>query len=78
MSEKSSLKVIKGESGRTCEIAANFILDTEREAIDKLNLGKRPQVCKLCGASGEFITWECAERLYGMNDIHNYFECLSC
>ena len=46
--------------------------DTNRD------LGKKPHVCRICGAAGEFQSWKVREMLYGTKDEFEYFECPVC
>lgn len=47
---------------------------------DKTNrkLGKRPQVCRICGAEGEFDTYLVREMMQGTKDEFHYFACDRC
>ncbi len=42
------------------------------------SLGKKPQVCKVCGASGEFETYTVREMMQGTKEEFLYFACGSC
>jgi len=59
-------------------VSAEYSLDTDLSAIDRLNLGKTPQTCRVCFASGEFQTWLAIEMFFGTKDKFKYFECPVC
>jgi len=42
------------------------------------NLGKRPQVCRICGAQGEFDTYLVREMMQGTKEEFPYFVCDRC
>ncbi len=34
--------------------------------------------CRICGADGAFPVFEAAEKMYGLGDVHPYFQCKRC
>lgn len=42
------------------------------------NLGRKPQVCRICGAKGKFKTFLAREMMQGTRDAFPYFECDRC
>jgi len=69
---------ITPKDGGIMQTQACFELETNYELINKANLGKKKQICKLCGAKGDFQTWLCTENYFGYGDEFNYFECPEC
>ena len=34
--------------------------------------------CRICGADGAFPVFDAAEKMYGLGDVHPYFQCKRC
>ncbi|MDR1663531.1 MAG: class I SAM-dependent methyltransferase [Clostridiales bacterium] len=73
-----TVKVEKGEKANTRRVVFEVELTSDQEAIDKADLGKRRQTCKICGAEGDFQTWVGVELFIGLKESFNYFVCPEC
>jgi len=72
------IKIEKNETSNETKIITEFILETDYNLINRVDLGKTKQICKLCGFNGDFQTWTGIEMFVGLRDKFNYFICPDC
>ncbi|MDR1664247.1 MAG: class I SAM-dependent methyltransferase [Clostridiales bacterium] len=72
------LSISNTEDADMREVTASLRLETNRELIEKADLGKTRQKCRLCGAEGNFQTWRGIENYLGIRDEFDYFICPEC
>ena len=70
--------ISNGDKPNTKEVTIKFTFATDIDAMQSRDLGKTKQICKICGANGEYQTWRIREMQYGTRDEFIYFECTEC
>ena len=72
------MDIPNNEFGLELDNTLSDLLKTDRGLIKERNLGSKKGICRVCGVSGEYLSWRIKEMMIPTRDEFEYFCCHNC